>query len=131
MKIMISSWRHNIHHLGWYKCGCKLLCSLEHVKFSCRICQSLRSLLIDMSGKVMCVLSPFTNILMVAALFVKLHLLASLLKQCLYTARDSFSFCCISNKMGYGSVNIGVAYFHLQYILDIIPGFTWCDNLWD
>ena len=38
------------------------------------------------------------KILMVAALLVKLLLLASLLKQWMYAARDSFSFCCISIK---------------------------------
>ena len=36
---------------------------------------------------------------MVVALVVKLHLLASLLGQWMYVARDSFSFCCISIKL--------------------------------
>ena len=44
------------------------------------------------------IFKSFENILMVAVLFVKLHLLASLLKWCMYTARDSFYFCCISIK---------------------------------
>ena len=35
---------------------------------------------------------------MVTVLFVKLHLLDSLLKWCMYVARDSFFFCCISIK---------------------------------
>ena len=39
-----------------------------------------------------CFLSPLTKIPMVAALFVKLHLLASVLKWCMYAARDFFSF---------------------------------------
>ena len=43
-------------------------------------------------------LSPMTNILMAAALFVKLHLLASLLKQWMYVVRNSFSFGYISIK---------------------------------
>ena len=38
------------------------------------------------------------NIQIVAALLLKLHLLASLLKQCIYAAKDSFSFCWISIK---------------------------------
>ena len=36
------------------------------------------------------------NILIVAASFVKLHLLASVSNQCTYTVRDSFSCCCIT-----------------------------------
>ena len=39
---------------------------------------------------------PFMNIPIVAASFVKLHLLASVLNGCTYTARDSFSHCWIS-----------------------------------
>ena len=35
---------------------------------------------------------------MVAALFVKLHLLVSVLKWWMYAVRDSFSFCYISIK---------------------------------
>ena len=39
---------------------------------------------------------PLINIQIVVASFVKLHLLATVLNQCTYTARDSFSHCCIS-----------------------------------
>ena len=42
--------------------------------------------------------NPLTNILMVVALFVKLHLLASLLNLWTYAVRDSFSHCWISMK---------------------------------
>ena len=38
---------------------------------------------------------PLMNILIVGTLFVKLHLLASVLNQCTCTARDSFSHCWI------------------------------------
>ena len=38
------------------------------------------------------------NIQIVAALLLKLHLLASLLTQCIYANKDSFSFCWISIK---------------------------------
>ena len=44
------------------------------------------------------ILSSLTKILMVAALFVKLHPLASVLKWWMYAVTDSFSFCCISIK---------------------------------
>ena len=39
---------------------------------------------------------PWMNIQIVAASFIKLHLLASVLNQCTYTVRDSFSHCCTS-----------------------------------
>ena len=39
---------------------------------------------------------PLMNILIAAVLLVKLHLLASVLNQCTYAARDSFSHCWIS-----------------------------------
>ena len=39
---------------------------------------------------------PLMNILIVATSFVKLHLLASILNQCTYAVRDSFSHCWIS-----------------------------------
>ena len=38
------------------------------------------------------------NMQIIAALLLKLHLLASLLNWCIYAARDSFSFCWISIK---------------------------------
>ena len=38
------------------------------------------------------------KILIVVASLSNLHLLASLLKQCIYAAKDSFSFCWISIK---------------------------------
>ena len=41
-------------------------------------------------------LSCLTNILIVAALFVRVHLLAFLLRWWIYAASDSFSFCWIS-----------------------------------
>ena len=41
---MILFMRHNIHCRGWYRCGCKLLCSLELLNLSYSICQGLRSL---------------------------------------------------------------------------------------
>ena len=41
---------------------------------------------------------PLMKILMVAALFVEMHLLASVLNQWMYAARDSFSHHCISIK---------------------------------
>ena len=50
------------------------------------------------AAKLCAFLSPLTNILIVMALFVKLHLLASLLKWCMYAATDSFSFCWIFIK---------------------------------
>ena len=62
-------------------------------------------------AKLWAVLSPLTKILMVAALFVKLHLLASVLKCQMYAVRDSFSFCCNLHKVRYGSVNIRVTNF--------------------
>ena len=40
--------------------------------------------------------NPLMNILIVAASFMKLHLSASVLNQCIYTVRDSFSHCWIS-----------------------------------
>ena len=40
-------------------------------------------------------LKPLMNIQIVAASFVKLHLLASVLNQCTYAVRDSFSHFCI------------------------------------
>ena len=39
---------------------------------------------------------PLMNILIVAASLMKLHLLAAVLNQCTYAARDSFSCCWIS-----------------------------------
>ena len=48
---------------------------------------------------------------MVAALFVKLHLLASLLKWWMYAARDTFFFLLYLHKARYGSVNIKVTNF--------------------
>ena len=39
---------------------------------------------------------PLMNIQIMDASFPKLHLLASVLKQCTYAVRDSFSHCCIS-----------------------------------
>ena len=39
---------------------------------------------------------PLMNILIVATSLVKLHLLAAVLNQCIYAARDSFSHCWIS-----------------------------------
>ena len=50
------------------------------------------------AAKVGAFLSPLTKILVVAMLFVILHLLVSLLKVWMYAARDSFPFCCISIK---------------------------------
>ena len=50
-------------------------------------------------------LSPLTQIIMVAVLLVKLHLLASLLKWWMCMVRDSFSFCCISIKQMCGYWN--------------------------
>ena len=41
-------------------------------------------------------LKSLQNILIVAASFMKLHLLASVLNQCTYAARDCFSHCWIS-----------------------------------
>ena len=41
---------------------------------------------------------PLMKILMVAASFIKLHLLVSVLNQWMYAARDSSSCCCISTK---------------------------------
>ena len=42
---------------------------------------------------------PLMNICMVVASFVKLHLLASVLNQCMYAVMDSFSQCWISMKL--------------------------------
>ena len=39
---------------------------------------------------------PLMNMLIVGASFMKLHLLASVLNQCTYAVRDSFSHCWIS-----------------------------------
>ena len=108
LETVILFMRHNIHCWGWYQCGCKLLYGLELLNFRYSICQSLWLLLVDWSGYAMGILSPLTNILMVTALFVKLHLLVSLLKQCMYV----FLFLLLYlNKTGYGSVNIGGTYF--------------------
>ena len=49
---MLLFMRHSIHCWGWYRCGCKL-CGLELLIFSYSICQSLRSLLIDMNNLAM------------------------------------------------------------------------------
>ena len=46
---------------------------------------------------------------MLAALFVKLHLLASLLKWWMYAVRDSFFL--YLHKVGFGSMNVRVTNF--------------------
>ena len=57
----------------------------------------LWSLLIYTGGQAIGTLQTLNeNILMVAASFVKLHLLASVLNQWMYAAGDSFSHCWIS-----------------------------------
>ena len=52
------------------------------------------------TAKVWAFLSSLTKILMVAVLFVKLHLLASLLKWWMYAARDFFFFLLYLHKSG-------------------------------
>ena len=47
---------------------------------------------------ILSILNPLIKILMVALLFVKLHLLASVLNWWIYAASDSFSLCYISIK---------------------------------
>ena len=55
---------------------------------SLRICGPFSYML---AARLWAFFKPLMNILIVAVSFVKLHLLASVLNQCTYTARDSFS----------------------------------------
>ena len=60
---------------------------------SLRVCGPLSYMQV---AKLWTFLKSLMNILIVAASFVKLHLLASVLNWCTYTARDFFSHCWIS-----------------------------------
>ena len=85
------------HHVDcgrWNNCGCELLYSIKLVNFGHCINECLWSFLIDVGSQTMGILP----ILMVAASFIKLYLLASILNWWTYTARNSFSHCWISTK---------------------------------